>query len=94
MDAEDPLASFKDRFYHLPRKIYMDGNSLGLISKDAKASLLEVLEEWKSLGVGGWGRIPWIGYAERLGEMQAGMVGAIRGAPQSGNLMNFIKRNA
>ena len=48
LDAEDPLASFKDRFYHLPGKIYMDGNSLGLVSKDAEASLLEVIEEWKS----------------------------------------------
>jgi len=78
MDAEDPLAPFTDRFYHLPGKIYMDGNSLGLISKDAEVSLLEILEEWKSLGIGGWGggRIPWINYAEKLGEMQASMVGA------------------
>ncbi len=78
MDAEDPLASFKDRFYHLPGVIYMDGNSLGLLSRDAEASLLEVLEEWKTLGIGGWtgARIPWITYAERLGELQAGMVGA------------------
>jgi kynureninase len=78
LDNEDPLASFKDRFYHLPGKIYMDGNSLGLVSKDAEASLLEVIEEWKNLGIGGWGggRIPWITYAERLGKMQAVMVGA------------------
>jgi kynureninase len=78
LDNEDPLASFKDRFYHLPGKIYMDGNSLGLVSKDAEASLLEVIEEWKNLGIGGWGRgrIPWITFAERLGKMQAGMVGA------------------
>jgi kynureninase len=78
MDVEDPLASFKDRFYHLPGIIYMDGNSLGLLSRDAEVSLLEVLEEWKTLGIGGWtgARIPWITYAERLGELQAGMVGA------------------
>ena len=78
MDAEDPLASFKDRFYHLPGIIYMDGNSLGLLSRDAEASLLALIEEWKTLGIGGWAgaRIPWITYAERLGEMQAEMVGA------------------
>ncbi len=78
MDAEDPLASFKDRFYHLPGIIYMDGNSLGLLSRDAEASLLALIEEWKTLGIGGWtgARIPWITYAERLGELQAGMVGA------------------
>jgi kynureninase len=78
LDTEDPLASFRDRFYHLPGKIYMDGNSLGLLSKDAESSLLELVEEWKTLGIGGWmgARIPWITYAERLGELQAGMVGA------------------
>ena len=78
LDAEDPLAPFRDRFYHIPGKIYMDGNSLGLFSRDAEASLLELVEEWKTLGIGGWagGRIPWITYAERLGELQAGMVGA------------------
>jgi kynureninase len=78
MDAEDPLSPFKKRFYHLPGIIYMDGNSLGLLSRDAEASLMMLIEEWKTLGIGGWGdgRIPWISYAERLGEMQAGMVGA------------------
>ena len=78
LDAADPLSSFKDRFYHLPGKIYMDGNSLGLLSRDAESSLLELIEEWKTLGIGGWmgARIPWINYAERLGELQAGMVGA------------------
>lgn len=78
LDAEDPLSTFKERFYHLPGKIYMDGNSLGLISKDAEASLMSIIDEWKTLGIGGWdgGEIPWINYAKRLGEMQATMVGA------------------
>lgn len=78
MDAEDPLAGYKDRFYHLPGKIYMDGNSLGLQSSDAEDALLKILGEWKTLGIGGWsgGEIPWITYAERLGAMEAGIVGA------------------
>jgi len=78
MDAEDPLAGYKDRFYHLPGKIYMDGNSLGLLSTDAEDALLKILEEWKTLGIGGWsgGEIPWITYAERLGAMESGIVGA------------------
>ena len=48
LDADDPLAGYKDRFYHLPGKIYMDGNSLGLLSIDAEESLLHILEEWKT----------------------------------------------
>ena len=36
MDTEDILAKYKDRFYKLKDTIYMDGNSLGLMSKDAE----------------------------------------------------------
>lgn len=78
LDAEDPLVPFRDRFYHIPGVIYMDGNSLGLMSKDAEAALHRVLDEWKHLGIGGWsdGHIPWITYAESLGAMEAELVGA------------------
>jgi kynureninase len=78
MDAEDPLASFKERFYPLGDSVYMDGNSLGLMSKDAEKSLLRLIEEWKTLGIKGWegGKIPWIKYAEELGNLQALLVGA------------------
>jgi kynureninase len=78
MDAQDPLASFKRRFYAFGDSIYMDGNSLGLMSKDAEKSLLRVIEEWKTLGIKGWegGKIPWIKYAEELGNLQAPLVGA------------------
>jgi kynureninase len=78
LDAKDPLSTYKDRFYHVPGVIYMDGNSLGLMSKDAEASLFRVLDEWRRLGIGGWSsaEIPWITYAEALGAMEAGLVGA------------------
>ena len=78
MDANDPLASFRRRFYRIPSSIYMDGNSLGLMSKDAEETLNRVVNEWKTLGVGGWGRakIPWIDYGSYLGDMQAGLIGA------------------
>ncbi|MBA3337379.1 MAG: hypothetical protein H0T49_07420, partial [Chloroflexia bacterium] len=45
-DAADPLASFRDRFYLQPETIYLDGNSLGLLSRDAEAAVLAALEEW------------------------------------------------
>lgn len=77
LDARDALAMYKERFYKLPDCIYMDGNSLGLMSKDAEKTLLRVIEEWKTLGIKGWGaaKIPWIDYPERLGELQAPLVG-------------------
>jgi kynureninase len=78
LDAEDPLSAYKGRFHRIPDVIYMDGNSLGLMSRDAEATLLRVLEEWRALGIGGWSgaKIPWITYAEALGAMEAGLVGA------------------
>jgi kynureninase len=56
----------------------MDGNSLGLLSTDAEASLLRVLQSWKELGVRGWleAEPPWFWFAERLGELAAPLVGA------------------
>ena len=55
MDAEDSLAVFRNRFYHIPNSIYMDGNSLGLMSRDAEETLMRVANEWKTLGISGWG---------------------------------------
>ena len=78
LDEADPLAGYRKRFYGLPGCIYMDGNSLGLMSYDAESTLLRVMDEWRKLGLKGWGgaEVPWIEYAERLGELQAPIVGA------------------
>jgi kynureninase len=78
LDESDPLASFYDRFYRPAGTLYFDGNSLGLLSRDAERSLNHALEEWRSLGVRGWhaGNPPWVEYGERLGARVAGLVGA------------------
>jgi len=56
----------------------MDGNSLGLLSKDSESSVFRVLNEWKSLGITAWLRAkrPWFYLAEELGAMCAKLVGA------------------
>lgn len=51
MDAEDPLRDFRNRFYVNEGEIYMDGNSLGLCSKDAEAAVLHALDVWKKHGI-------------------------------------------
>jgi kynureninase len=78
LDAEDPLAHFRDRFYLLPDKIYMDGNSLGLMSKDSETAILTALEQWKTLGIDGWmsAEPSWFTLGEQLGAMMAPLVGA------------------
>ncbi|MFS0823990.1 kynureninase [Bacillus sp. 1P02SD] len=78
LDREDPLARFRDEFYLQPNTIYMDGNSLGLLSKRAEQSLLDSLEDWKQNGIDGWtqGRQPWFYMSEKASELLAPLVGA------------------
>ena len=77
-DATDPLRAYRDRFFIPPGVIYLDGNSLGLLSRDAEATLLRVLDEWKHLGIEGWlgASPPWYTLAEELGALMAPLVGA------------------
>ncbi|MDQ6623918.1 MAG: kynureninase [Verrucomicrobiota bacterium] len=78
LDAADALAKYRARFYVPADKIYLDGNSLGLLSRDAEESLTRVLEEWKTGGIGGWlgGDTPWFTMAEALAARVARLVGA------------------
>jgi len=78
LDRDDPLSPFRDRFYIPAGTIYVDGNSLGLLSRDAERSLQRVVHEWRTKGIKGWldGEVPWFHLAERLGEMAAPLVGA------------------
>ncbi len=78
LDASDPLSRYRARFYVPEDKIYLDGNSLGLLCRDAEQSLARVLEEWKTGGIGGWlgGDTPWFTMAETLAARVARLVGA------------------
>lgn len=78
LDAQDELAPFRERFYTREDQIYMDGNSLGLLSKDAEAAVQSALAQWKEFGIDGWMAADpqWFTLGEQLGEMTAEMVGA------------------
>lgn len=78
LDREDALGHLRGQFHLEPGVIYMDGNSLGLLSKPAERSLLEALEAWKRLGIDGWlqGAHPWFGFAEELAALAAPLIGA------------------
>lgn len=77
-DASDELATFRDRFYLPPERIYLDGNSLGLLSREAAATAGRALEQWRDLGIGGWLEADpaWFTLGERLGALMAPLVGA------------------
>ncbi|HEU0113817.1 MAG TPA: kynureninase [Thermomicrobiales bacterium] len=78
LDAANPLAPLRARFYLPPDTIYLDGNSLGLCSGDAEAEALRALDEWKRLAIGGWlnAEPPWFTLGEELGALTAPLVGA------------------
>ena len=78
LDLEDPLAKFRERFYIPSGSIYVDGNSLGLLCRDSEDSIHNVLDAWRTLGIGGWldGKRPWFYFAEQIGAMCSSLVGA------------------
>lgn len=85
-DAEDPLRSFRERFY-IPEQagnslVYLCGNSLGLQPKTAREALEQELRTWQNLGVEGWfhqaeaTEQPWLRYHESCKADLAQIVGA------------------
>lgn len=78
LDLSDELARFKEEFYVEGGVVYMDGNSLGLLSRRAEKTLLDVLGDWREFGIGGWtrGERPWFYLSGGVGEMVAPLVGA------------------
>jgi kynureninase len=81
-DAADSLARFRERFFIQPGTIYLDGNSLGLLSRDAETAVLNALEAWKVHGINGWMSAdpPWFTLGESLGARMAKLVGAGEGS--------------
>ena len=96
-DANDPLASFRNKF-HIPKTeageeaIYLCGNSLGLQPKLASEYIKEELDSWANLGVDGHteGKYPWLPYHEFLTENMAKIVGA---KPSEVVVMNTLTTN-
>jgi len=78
LDASDPLAPFRRRFFIPEDTVYLDGNSLGLMCRESRRSLQGTIDAWRDLGIAGWLEAdpPWFTYAENLGEMVAPLVGA------------------
>jgi kynureninase len=83
LDATDPLRQFRDEFF-FPRdangtpRIYLAGNSLGLMPKAARGLVEQELADWADLGVDAHlqGRTPWYSYHETVREPLARLAGA------------------
>jgi kynureninase len=82
LDQQDILKSFRTKF-HFPKRegkelIYFTGNSLGLQPKAVKENVLQALEEWETLAVGGYfgGKHPWMDYHLEVAPALAKLMGA------------------
>ena len=83
LDSQDPLGSFREKFYiplmHGKEAIYFTGNSLGLQPKKTQDYVLNELEDWANYGVEGHfhARNPWMPYHEMFTEQLCKLVGAL-----------------
>ena len=83
MDQEDPLKSFREKFYFPTFTknpvVYFTGNSLGLQPKSVKDYINVELEDWSKWGVEGhfYANNPWKDYHEIFTNKVARLVGAL-----------------
>lgn len=92
LDRSDPLAGFRSEFVvdeHGP--IYMDGNSLGRVSRRVRDGLRSGVEEWGSKLAGGWDE--WGDLPASTGDLVGRLIGASPGQVLVGDstTMNLYK---
>ena len=77
-NAADPWARLRAEFYLPPDHIYLDGNSLGLLSRRAEHQLAQVMADWRRLGVSGWTDADpaWLDWTGRVATQVAPLLGA------------------
>jgi len=97
MDAADPLAHLRDRFWIPKTKagdecLYLCGHSLGLQPKTAGSYIQEDLRAWAEFGVEGHfhAKHPWMPYHRLLTQQTAELVGA---QPHEVVVMNSLTVN-
>ena len=79
-DRQDPLAPLKDRFDLPPGVLYMDGNSLGVLPKEAAGRAAAVIgQEWGAGLIRSWNTAGWFELPTRLGDKLGRLLGAREG---------------
>ncbi len=60
--------------------IYLDGNSLGSLSKSARARVASMLsDEWGTQLIKGWNGAGWMAQPDQIGDRAGRLIGAPRG---------------
>lgn len=97
MDASDPLAPYREKFF-IPKgengeeSIYLCGHSLGLQPRTARVYVEQELQDWGAMGVKGHlqARHPWLPYHEFLTPQTARLINA---KPEEVVVMNSLTVN-
>jgi kynureninase len=77
LDAQDSLAALRNQFVLPAGKIYLDGNSLGVLPKATAARVADVVQrEWGEHLIESWNTAHWIDLPQRVGNKIAQLVGA------------------
>ena len=78
LDADDPLASWRDEFVTGdPHLVYLDGNSLGMTPKRTIEAVRHVVEtQWPSDLITSWWKHDWLNLPLIVGDELASVVGA------------------
>jgi kynureninase len=77
MDARDKLASLRSEFTLNSSEIYLDGNSLGPVSKNVGVRVNEVINnEWANGLVRSWNNAGWMDAPITIGQKLAPLIGA------------------
>ncbi|MGB3721206.1 MAG: kynureninase, partial [Pacificimonas sp.] len=71
---------YRNRFELRSGLTYLDGNSLGPLSKDAALAIRDITRtEWGHDLIASWNKHDWIGAPERVGDLVAPLIGAREG---------------
>jgi len=76
LDAEDPLASVREQFDLPSRLIYLDGNSLGAMPREARNRLSEAMGQWANGLISSWNNAAWAEAPTRVGDKIGRLLGA------------------
>ncbi|HET6158362.1 MAG TPA: kynureninase [Dongiaceae bacterium] len=77
MDETDPLARCRDSFALPEGVVYLDGNSLGALPKQAEQRVRDVMtRQWGQDLIKSWNLHDWIGAPARIGAKIARLIGA------------------
>ena len=80
LDANDPLAEKRKEFLLPKDTVYLDGNSLGPLTKHAKQRVEQVIEQqWGEDLIASWNKHDWINLPTAVGEKIAPLIGARQG---------------